>query len=253
MTGLISEEYKKRFVIDGYRKGAITYDLERFPWEEGCLGKIEKEGISAFLKESSILECGIGTGRHALTFGDAYTYVGADISREMIKICRVKAKNMGMEIGLVLSDAERLAFRNDVFDNLISSKTFKFFPSPLKFLWEARRSLRKGGRCIVTLEVMDSLWFRLAKKLGLKVPKHERHYFTNEVKTLFQKAGFSNIRVEPLANVFLGVYLFLWYITYRTPLSQTFRYAPSVLTEILMKLDEKMRSKFLVLVVGERR
>ncbi|MFQ5821163.1 MAG: class I SAM-dependent methyltransferase [Candidatus Heimdallarchaeota archaeon] len=251
MEKLISEKYKKRFVIDGYKKGALYYDRARFPWQEGCLGKIEKEKISMFLKESSIFECGIGTGRHALSFGDNFTYFGADISRDMIKICRVKAKNMDTKIELVLSDAECLAFRNDVFDNLICSKTFKFFTSPLKFLKEARSSLKKGGRCIVTFEVMDSFWFRLAKKFRLKVPRHEKHYYTNEVITLFQKAGFSNVRMEPVANVLLGFYLFLWYLMYPTPFSYILRYAPSVLTKMLLKLDKKIGSKFLVLIVGE--
>jgi SAM-dependent methyltransferase len=246
-----SELYKKRHVLDGYRKGAVSYDRERFPWEEGCLGQVERDKISMFLRNTSILECGIGTGRHAMSFAEKHEYFGADLSREMIKVCREKTD--GMSVDIVLSDAESLAFRRSSFDNVICSKTFKFFPSPLEFLKEARRSLRKGGRCIITLEVMDSLWFRLAKRLGLKVPKHERHYFTDEVKTLFQKAGFSNIRVEPVANVFLGVYLFLWYVTYHTPLREIFLCEPSVLIEILMKIDKKMRPKFLVLVVGERR
>jgi SAM-dependent methyltransferase len=246
---ITSEKYKKTFVMDGYKKGAATYDLERFPWEEGCIRQVEREKISAFLRNSSILECGIGTGRHALAFGDKYSYFGADLSREMIKVCREKANDM--KIDIVLSDAECLPFRKGIFDNVICSKTFKFFTSPAKFLVDASNSLREGGRCIVTLEVLDSIWFRTVEKLGLKVPKHEKHYFADEAVTLFRKAGFSNVTMEPVANLFLGVYLFLWYCVYPTPFRYLFRYAPSSLVKILLKLDKRTTSKFLVLVVGE--
>jgi SAM-dependent methyltransferase len=246
---IASEEYKKTFIIDGYKKGAATYDLKRFPWEEGCIRQAERERISAHLRHSSILECGIGTGRHALAFGDKHTYYGVDLSREMVKVCREKANGMRLEI--VLSDAECLPFRKGVFDNLICSKSFKFFTSPTEFLVEARNSLKKGGRCIVTLEVLDSVWFRLAAKLGLKVPKHEKHYFTDEALDLFRKAGFSSIFMEPVANLVLGFYLFLWYLLYPTPFSRLFRSFPLSLTKILFELDKRVMSKFLVLVVGE--
>jgi SAM-dependent methyltransferase len=243
------ERYKKRFVVEGYRKGAVSYDRERFPWEEGCLGQVEKEKISMYLRNSSILECGIGTGRHALSFGDKHSYFGADLSREMIKICRKKADDIKLEI--VLSDAECLPFRKGAFDNVICSKTFKFFTSPDKFLKEAKNSLRKGGRCVVTLEVLDSFWFRLAEKLGLKVPKHENHYFTDEAVTLFENAGFAKIHVEPVANAILGFYLVSWYIIYPTPLNRLFRSAPSVFTKAFLQLDKIVKSRFLVLIAAE--
>jgi ubiquinone/menaquinone biosynthesis C-methylase UbiE len=243
------ESYKRTFVIDGYKKDAATYDLRRFPWEEGCIRQVEREKIAAFLRSSSILECGIGTGRHALAFGNRYSYFGADLSREMIKVCRRKTEDM--KIDIVLSDAECLPFRKGVFDNVICSKTFKFFGSPVRFLKEARNTLRKGGRCIVTFEVLDSFWFRLVEKLGLKVPKHEKHYFTEEAIALFQEAGFSVIHMEPVANLFLGFYLFSWYMLYPTPLSQVLRRSPSSLSKVLIELDKRIKSRFLVLVSAE--
>ncbi len=246
---ITSESYKKTFVMDGYRKGAATYDIERFPWEEGSIGQVEREKIAAFLRNSSILECGIGTGRHALAFRDGYSYFGADLSREMIKVCRRKTNDMKMDI--VLSDAECLPFRKGVFDNVICSKTFKFFNSPVKFLTEARYSLRKGGRCIITFEVLDSMWFRLVRKLGLKVPKHEKHYSSDDAVALFQKAGFSVVQLEPVANLFLAFYLFCWYMLYPTLLSQAFRRSPSLLSKVLVELDKRVKSKFLVLVSAE--
>lgn len=243
-------KYKKKYIIEGYKKGAVNYDQERMPWN-GCLGKIEKEKISMFLNENSILECGVGTGRHALNFGNKYAYVGIDISLDMIKICLEKTKNMDVDVDLVLSDAECLAFRNDVFDNLLCSKSFKFFNSPLKFLHGAKSSLKKGGRCMITVEVLDSIWFRLVEKLGWKVPRHEKHYFINEGISFFKIAGFSNLRIEPIANLLLGIHLFLWYILYPTPFNRIFHYKSSSLNKILLKIDKRLRSRFLVLFMGE--
>jgi len=250
VINLISNEYKKRFIIDGYKKGAKSYDYERLPWY-GCIGKVEKEKISLLLKENLILECGVGTGRHALSFGNNYTYVGIDISYEMITICQKKTKNMNNKIELVLCDAECLVFRKDIFDNFLCSKTLKFFTSPLKFLKEAKNSLKKGGRCLITFEVLDSFWFRFAKKLGWKVPRHEKHYFIKEGITFFKEAGFSNLKIEPVANLFLGIYLFLWYIIYPTPISKIFHYKSSSLKKILLEIDKRLRSRFLVMFLGE--
>ncbi|MFX0136689.1 MAG: class I SAM-dependent methyltransferase [Candidatus Hodarchaeota archaeon] len=250
MIRLISYKYKKRYIINGYKKGAISYDYERLPWN-GCLGDKEKEKISKFLKHGIILECGVGTGRHALSFGNDYTYVGIDLSYDMIKICKEKTRYMNRKIELILCDAECLVFRKNIFDNLICSKTFKFFTSPLKFLEEAKFSLKKGGRCLITVEVLDSLWFRFVKRLNLKVPKHEKHYFINDGIDIFKQIGFSRIKVEPIANLFLGSYLFIWYVTYNSPLRQIFNKQISSFNKIIINFDKILSSRFLVLFIGE--
>lgn len=246
-----SVDYKKKNILDRYKKRAPNYDQSRYPWVEGYLGKIEQEKIFKFLKGNSVLECGVATGRHAVSFGEYYTYVGSDVSIDMLKICKAKAKNRGIDVEVVLTDAENLAFRENIFDNVLCSKTFKLFPFPLKFLTEANRTLKIGGRCIVTFETIDSFWFRLIKKHGLKVPRHEKHYSTNEVVALFRKAKFSNIHVEHVANSVLGSYLFLWYVLYPTPFRRICTCLPSFFMRILLKLDERIGSKFLVMVVGE--
>lgn len=155
-------DYKKKNILDGYKKRAHNNDQNRYPGEDGSCGKIEKE------------------------------------------------------------------------------KTFKLFPFPLKFLKEAKRTLKPGGVSIVTFETIDSFWFRLIKKHGLKVPRHDKHYSTNELVALFRKAKFSNIHVGHVANSFLGSHLFLWYLLYPTPFRRICTCLPSVFMKILLKLDERI-------------
>jgi len=237
---------RKKNLISYYSSEASTYDKSRFPWENGPLGMIEKEEISKLLKGERILECGVGTGRNVLHFGNNNFFVGCDISKEMITRCKRKTN-----VKLILADAESLPFSNEIFDSIICSRIFKFFPTPLNFLKDAKRVLKKDGRCIISLAVLDSFWFRLAIRLGLIKFYGEKYYYKNEILSLSQKARFTGIRIIPMGNVLFGFYSFVWFNINPTPFAHLFRCTPPHLMRLLLKIGRKWFSSY-ILVLEEK-
>ncbi len=270
-----SEEIERNNMGTFYDEQAAIYDKSRVLFEKGYAGKKEREMISSFIKGSTILECGVGTGRNALYFGEESTYYGCDLSINMIKICKEKVKNNHLDVNLVLANAENLAFKEDIFDNIICSRTLKLLNSPLSFLRESRRVLKKGGRCIVTFSSLDSFFCRVYyNKIGSKVNKGEIFHFTRDIISLFKEAGFSNIQIKQVINVPWGLYQALWsfiifpsqqnsiwqpnidnklwyFLVHFKPLTFILHYLNPILEKIAVILDGIIKSKFIILVMGE--
>ena len=59
----------------------------------------------------------------------------------MIDVCKNKYKDINFKIG----DAEKIDFKNDYFDILITSEAFHHFPNPEKSLKEFKRVAKKDG------------------------------------------------------------------------------------------------------------
>jgi ubiquinone/menaquinone biosynthesis C-methylase UbiE len=240
-----------------YRRTAPRYDETRFPWRSGPLGAIEVEEISKLIRRSSVLECGVGSGRFPQSLGKDSFFVGCDISKEMIKVCKRKLKSRNIDSPLILADAQNLPIAEDVFDYVMCSRTFKFFFDPEKFLKDAIRSLNKHGRCILSVAVLDSFWFKLAIKTGLiklhdeMAKTRERYYDKTEVINLLKKTGFANINIIPVGNLLFGFYSFLWFNLYNTPYAHIFRLLPASLLKPLLVAGRESSASH-VLITGEK-
>jgi len=160
--------------------------------------------------------------------------------------------NYGINLELILSDAENICFKENSFDNPLAMKVFKFL-EPFKFLKEAKRVLKNGGRVFIFYEVRDSFIFRLGERLGLYIPRREKHYYI--VSKMINDVGFKAIRVIPIANILLGVYLFMWYLFFPNiamrRLLSLLNKNPAFI-KLVTKLDQRMPSRFLVLFVGSK-
>jgi ubiquinone/menaquinone biosynthesis C-methylase UbiE len=240
-----------------YRRTAPRYDETRFPWRSGPLGAIEVEEISKLIRASSILECGVGSGRFPQSFGKDHFFVGCDISKEMIKVCKKKLKSQNIDSPLILADAHNLPVAEDAFDCVMCSRTFKFLSNPDKFLKDAIRSLDKHGRCILSVAVLDSFWFKLAIKIGLiklqdeNAKTREYYYDKTEVTNLLKRAGFANINVIPVGNLLFGLYSFVWFNLYDTPYAYIFRLLPASLLKPLLVAGRENSTSH-VLITGEK-
>jgi ubiquinone/menaquinone biosynthesis C-methylase UbiE len=236
---------------------ASAYDKTRSPWQNGPLGGIEKEEISKLIIGSSILECGVGGGRFPMSFGKDHFFVGCDISKEMITICKEKLRSKNIDSQLILADAQNLPIAEDVFDFVMCSRTFKFFSKPDEFLKEAKRCLNKHGKCLVSVSVLDSFWFKLAISAGLiklyneKAKTRERYYDKTEIMNLLKKTGFTAANVIPVGNLLFGLYSFLWFNLYNTPYARIFKFLPTNLLKPLLVAGRE-NSMSHVLITGEK-
>ena len=235
-----------------YDKTALVYDAYRLPWIEGPLSYLENSILREYLKDGLTLEVGIGTGRMVRYIVDkVQEYFGIDISFRMLQQCKNK---YGHKLELILADAENTCFKENSFDNLLAMKVFKFL-EPSKFLKEAKRILKNDGVLFIFVEVKDSLYFRLGEKLGVFIPKEEKHYYVREVFKMINNAGFKSARATPVANILLGSYLLLWYLFFpaswlRNLLSLLNRNPTFI--KFITRIDRIIPSRFLVLFIASK-
>lgn len=152
---------------------------------ERLLKEIKQQSI---LPES-ILDIGCGTGKltHALLRQYPYAAViGLDVSREMVKV----AKDRGIEA--VSADAQRLPFRDETFNLIVSNAAYQWVGNLSAAFQEAHRILKENGKFIFSC-------------FGKKTLKELRDCFGIEENILPEKdalydglaaAGFSEINVE---------------------------------------------------------
>ena len=115
-------------------------------------------------KPIKILDIATGTGDLAidLTKTNARKIVGADISKEMLKIARnkVNSRNLNGIIEIQLGDAEKLNFQDNYFDAITCSFGVRNFENLHQGLSELLRVLKPGGQLVI-LETAVPKYFPL--------------------------------------------------------------------------------------------
>ena len=113
----------------------ILHDRKRIWADKPCLRQIYADYFSLVLRScasGTTLEIGAGSG--------------------CLKACGHDVLSMDIELmpGIdVLSDAQLLPFRDNSFDNVVAIDAFHHLERPIRFLKEARRILRSGGRLVL--------------------------------------------------------------------------------------------------------
>jgi ubiquinone/menaquinone biosynthesis C-methylase UbiE len=133
-------EAQKRWNLNSY-----FYDIWTAPMEM-MGGRTWRTMLFSELPEGRILEIGIGTGANIEHYPrDKRTYVGIDISPNMLKRAKARAGRLNMPVELMLMDAQDMDFPSHSFDAVVSTCVFCSVPDPVQGLREAQRVLKKDG------------------------------------------------------------------------------------------------------------
>ncbi len=94
-----------------------------------------------------VLEVGVGTGLALPRYRRDIEVIGIDLSREMLERARarVAAERLPNVRGLLEMDAERMAFRDGVFDVAVAMFTASVVPDAKRLFAEMARVVRPGG------------------------------------------------------------------------------------------------------------
>lgn len=174
-----------------------------------------------------VLDMGKGRLAIALAKAGAKAIIGADISREMIKIARIRAKANGVadKIMMCNCDAEHLPFTDGFFPAVCCIQIFPHLPNPLDSMRELARVVQKGGlvatdaivehffrRFVVSLYYNRFMWPSRAiihKMFGKPLERLEYHSTTvvnsfskGFFQSLFEKADLRVVHTERY-NIFL--------------------------------------------------
>lgn len=103
-------------------------------------------------KDARVLEVGCGAGSLlAQVAAKGYRYFGCDLSPRMAAGARARAQEARVPAGIACADAENLPFRTGSVDLVIAVGVLEYLPQPLRFLEEAGRVLRAGGRLLLSV------------------------------------------------------------------------------------------------------
>jgi ubiquinone/menaquinone biosynthesis C-methylase UbiE len=157
-------------------------------------------------KIRKVLDAGCGNGRHVVFFAEqGFDVYGIDISEEAIKIANAWLTKKGLKAYLEVGDVEKLPFKDDYFDLVISCEVLDHIPFPKakRAMREIRRVCVPGGYIFITLRSTEDSEFGRGKKVDHNTfvlqEGYEKgiiqHYFDlHEVRELFE--GFKIFDIE---------------------------------------------------------
>jgi len=159
----------------------IAEDFDRTrskPWKE-CI-----EFAKTIPKDSIVLDIGCGNGRNMILFSENKRVIGLDISRNMVQTAKknLMKKNLSHKCDLLQSDAVHLPIKESSIDVILYIATLHHISTAderLRSLLELKRTLRKGGRALISVWAFDQPKFEELLKEHLK-----------------KKEGFGDVDVE---------------------------------------------------------
>lgn len=101
-----------------------------------------------------VLDCGCGVGGAIATLNERFSglrMTGVNIDERQLEVARRRVQaQSGNSVDFVHADACNLPFESESVDVVIALECIFHFPSRVKFMREARRVLRPGGRLAIT-------------------------------------------------------------------------------------------------------
>lgn len=166
-----------RAVERAYRRYAGFYDV--------CFGAVFQPGRKAIVEMMDcgpgerILEVGVGTGLSLPLYPRNVSVVGIDISRHMLDQARARLARgeSGGAAGLMVMDAENMAFEDDSFDKVVAMYVASVVPDPERLVDEMRRVCKPDGQIFMVnhfhsrnpiLGGVERLLAPLSKQLGFR-------------------------------------------------------------------------------------
>ncbi|WP_292388145.1 class I SAM-dependent methyltransferase [Methanosarcina sp. UBA5] len=206
--------------FDTHAGHGIQSQKERDAWKRAFRDVFPEKGLK-------ILDVGCGTGELSLLFAEiGHEVAGIDISRQMLKVAKVKAEACGADITFREGDAENPPFDTSSFDIVFSRHLLWTLPNPKVAVENWNRVLRKNGKVVIIDGVWDkgTLEFRVRRNAGAlltlllerKDPRKGHSDYSNElkarlphsggaplekVKEYLSNSGFENIQVFDLKEV----------------------------------------------------
>jgi ubiquinone/menaquinone biosynthesis C-methylase UbiE len=179
----------KKRALAYYNVLSAVYDvLNPYLYTSSMRGEVAK--LVDREKPLRVLDVGCGTGYTTagiLRLGNVCEVVGVDQNHKQLQKAARKLSIEKMRLSLSRGDAEKLPFKDESFDAVVSVGAMEYFPDPKKALKEMSRVVKHQGRLVVAGPEFD--WF---KKLFL----HRVFYTpaTEEFKNMFRQVRLQNVK-----------------------------------------------------------
>ncbi|TVR96112.1 MAG: methyltransferase domain-containing protein [Rhodospirillales bacterium] len=187
---------------------------------EDLIGRLDQMQALAFFKrykQQTFALMGAGPGRHLADIGcgagdDARLLAGLvgpegrvtgfDVSTTMIEQARERHSDPGVQLSFVQAPADRLPVDDDSFDGVRTDRLYVHLSDPAAALREAVRTVKPGGRVVVSEPDMASFWtISGLPDIAWKVKRGVAESVNNapaarNLYYLFRDAGLENVGVS---------------------------------------------------------
>lgn len=150
------------------------------------------------IKGKKILEVGGGMGGDSLYLvqkGAKVTIL--DFIKEALDTIKASAEKQKLELEVVLTDAQKMPFKDKTFDIVFHQGFLEHFCDPLPLLKEQRRVLKDKGILVVDVPQKYTT-YTIKKHMAIRQSKWfagwEKEYSIGELESLVRKAGFGVIK-----------------------------------------------------------
>jgi arsenite methyltransferase len=121
--------------------------------------------------------------------------LGVDVSEPML--ARAVRAEAGPQVGFLRADAQRLPFRDETFDAVLSIAMLQLIPKPSAALAEMARVLRPGARMAVMVPAAGA-----AGVLMRLLPDGGAYFFTeDEIGDILEDLGLVGVRTKSLGTI----------------------------------------------------
>lgn len=185
---VFSEDYKNR---EGYNPDA---DLSL-----GCGIPTDFAGINP---GDHVLDLGSGAGNDCFVaralVGESGKVTGLDMTEQMIKKARENCNKLKFtNVEFVLGDIEKMPFKNDRFDVVISNCVLNLVPDKSKAFSEIYRVLKPGGRfCVSDVVIRGNLSEKIRKDAEMYAGCISGASEMNDYLKVAETTGFLNINIH---------------------------------------------------------
>lgn len=148
-----------------------------------------------------------GTGNDFRCFPPGRVVVALDISPEMVKRARDKARAYEGTLDVRLGDVAALEFPDESFDTAVTACTFCSVPDPIAGLRELHRCLRPGGRLLMfehvrsrigPIAIAQDLMTPLSRRFG---PEMNRNTTANVLYAGFEFERETNVYLDVVKTI----------------------------------------------------
>ena len=172
----------------------VTMEREHLPMAKWAFTKFEIPQSGKIAD----LGCGGGYNVKRLLEKSASAFVfGIDISEESVrKAKKINSSELGKRCGIAQGSAEKLSFNDNELDLVTAFETVFFWKNIEACFAEVFRVIKTGGRFVIINNYGDPNidWEK-------KVPCMTR-YTAEEIKSLMEKAGFTDLKVSEKGTLF---------------------------------------------------
>ena len=187
-----------------YNRIAPVYEFMEGLIERSRYGKW-RELLWSGVEGTHILEVGVGTGKNFPYYPLNAEITAVDFSEKMLRRAKDKASKQKVKVRLQQMDVQKLEFKDNTFDTVVTSFVFCSVPDPVRGLTEGERVCKPGGK-VVLLEHVLSANRIMAWLMNLANPLAVRMFGANINRRTAENVSKSGLAVEQVTDLGAGIF-----------------------------------------------